>query len=143
MERNISKEFDRIKEVENWLCNYKSTKAGIESLKEEYEVLNDVGSGIDTSREAVSKTYKFNSEVENTAIQLALIDSRIKMMERKIEKIDRALNSLSSIEKEIIKYKCIEGMYYYEFTYKVYKSERQCKRIKKIALEKVAIALGL
>lgn len=143
MERNISKEFDRIKEVENWLYNYKSTKAGIESLKEEYEVLNDVGSGIDTSRESVSKTHKFNSEVENTAIQLALIDSRIKMMERKIEKIDRALNSLSSIEKEIIKYKCIEGMYYYEFTYKVYKSERQCKRIKKIALEKVAIALGL
>lgn len=125
MERNISKEFDRIKEVENWLCNYKSTKAGIESLKEEYEVLSN------------------NSEAENKDIKLVLVDSRIKMMERKIEKIDRALNSLSSIEKEIIEYKCIEGMYYYEFTYRVYKSERQCKRIKKIALEKVAVALGL
>ncbi|WP_186430896.1 hypothetical protein [Clostridium sp. BSD9I1] len=125
MERNISKEFDRIKEVENWLCNYKSTKAGIESLKEEYEVLSN------------------NSETENKDIKLVLVDSRIKMMERKIEKIDRALNSLSSIEKEIIEYKCIEGMYYYEFTYRVYKSERQCKRIKKIALEKVAVALGL
>lgn len=125
MERNISKEFDRIKEVENWLCNYKSTKAGIESLKEEYEALSN------------------NSEAENKDIKLVLVNSRIKMMERKIEKIDRALNSLSSIEKEIIEYKCIEGMYYYEFTYRVYKSERQCKRIKKIALEKVAVALGL
>lgn len=143
MEKSISKEFDRIKEVENWLYNYKSTKAGIESLKEEYEVLNDIGSGIDTSRESVGKTYKFNSEVENTAIQLALIDSRIKIMERKIEQIDRALHSLSKVEREVINYKCIEGMYYYEFTYRVYKSERQCKRIKKIALEKIALALGL
>ena len=55
-------EFDRIIETEKWLYNYKSIKAGIESLKEEYEVLNDVGSGIDTSREATSKTYKFSSE---------------------------------------------------------------------------------
>ena len=33
-------------------------------------------------------------------------------------------------------------MYYYEFTYKVFKSERQCERIKSIALNKIAIALG-
>lgn len=116
-------EFDKAREAEKWLYNYKSTKAGIESLKEEYEVL---------------------SKVENAAIQLSLLDSRINCMERKIKQIDRALNeALSNIEREVIKYACIEGMYYYEFTYKVYKSERQCKRIKKIALEKIAIALGL
>ncbi|WP_411680440.1 hypothetical protein [Clostridium thailandense] len=123
MEHIDKKEFDKIREAENWLYNYKSTKAGIESLKEEYEVL---------------------SEVKNTAIQLSLLESRINNMERKIKQIDRALDqALTNIEKEIIKYACIEGMYYYEFTYKVYKSERQCKRIKKMALEKIAIALGL
>lgn len=121
--KNIDKkEFDKIRESENWLLNYKSIKAGIESLKEEYKVLSNEDLGEDT--------------------KLVLLDSRIKVMERKIEQIDRALNSLSNVEKEVINYKCIEGMYYYEFTYKVYKSERQCKRIKKLALEKIAIALG-
>jgi len=136
-------EFDRIIETEKWLYNYKSIKAGIESLKEEYEVLNDVGSGIDTSREATSKTYKFSSETENTAIKLALLDGRIRTMERKVEQIDRALAALNNIEREVIEYKCIEGMYYYEFTYKVCMGERQCMRIKKRALKKIAIALGL
>jgi len=116
------KEFDRTSEAEKWLYNYKSTKAGIESLKEEYEVLSNSGP---------------NAE-------LALLESRIKSMERKIKQIDRALNeALSNVERDVIKYACIEGMYYYEFTYKVYKSERQCKRIKKLALEKTAMALGL
>lgn len=116
------KEFDKIREAENWLYNYKSIKAGIETLKEEYRVLSNI-----------------NSEKD----KLIILDSRIKSMSRKIEHIDRALTSLSKVEKEIVNYKCIEGMYYYEFTYKVYKSERQCKRIKKLALEKIAIALGL
>lgn len=117
------KEFNRASEAEKWLYNYKSIKAGIQSLKEEYEVLKDVSSGADT--------------------ELALLDSRIKSMERKIQQIDRALDSLNNVEREIIQYKCIEGMYYYQFTYKVYTGERQCMRIKQRALNKIAIALGL
>lgn len=116
--------FDKIREAEKWLYNYKSIKAGIESLKEEYD--NPIGSRtkINTSREFA-------------------LESRIKSMERKVEQMDRALAALNNVEREVITYKCIEGMFYYEFTYKVYKSERQCKRIKKIALKKIAIALGL
>jgi len=117
------KEFDKRREAENWLYNYKSIKAGIENLKEEYEVLSNNESGLDT--------------------ELELLDIRIKTMQRKIEQIDRALNALSNIEREVINYKCIEGMYYYEFTCKVYTGERQCMRIKQRALKKIAIALGL
>jgi DNA-directed RNA polymerase specialized sigma24 family protein len=121
MESADKKEFDKIREAENWLYNYKSTKTGIENLKENYKVLNGVGS----------------------EIELKLLDDRIKAMERKVEQIDRALNALSNIEREVINYKCIEGMYYYEFTCKVYTGERQCMRIKQRALKKIAIALGL
>lgn len=117
----IEEQFDKIEEAEKWLYTYKSTKAGIDTLKEEYKVLSN----------------------KSSDMELALIDSRIETMKRKIDQIDRALDSLSKVEREVINYKCIEGMYYYEFTYKVYKSERQCKRIKKLALEKIAIALGL
>lgn len=134
------KKFDKISESEKWLYNYKSTKAGIESLKEEYETLNDIDFEVDVLKRAKWKT---NDEGENIATQLDLIDNRIKTMKRKIEQIDRALSSLSNIEREIIRYKCIEGMRYYEFTYKVHMSERQCMRIKKRALRKINIALGL
>ncbi len=120
-------EFDRIAETEKWLYNYKSIKAGIESLKEKKEILNNDGSEMDDSKR----------------ITLDLLNSRIKSMQRKIEQIDRALAALNKVEREIVTYKCIDGLYYYEFTYKVYKSERQCKRIKKIALKKMSIALGL
>jgi DNA-directed RNA polymerase specialized sigma24 family protein len=117
-------DFHKIREAEKWLYNYKSIKAGIESLKEEYDNPIDSRTKINTSREFA-------------------LESRIKSMERKVEQMDRALAALNNVEREVITYKCIEGMFYYEFTYKVYKSERQCKRIKKIALKKIAIALGL
>jgi hypothetical protein len=120
-------EFDKAMEAERWLFNYKSTKAGIESLKEEQKVLNNDISEMDDSKK----------------ITLDLLNSRIKNMQRKIEQIDRALAALNKVEREIVTYKCIDGLYYYEFTYKVYKSERQCKRIKKIALKKMSIGLGL
>lgn len=123
MENIDKKDCNKISEAEKWLYNYKSIKAGIENLKEEYKVLSNASYGTD--------------------VELALLDGRMKIMERKIEQIDRALGSLSNVEREVVNYKCIEGMYYYEFTHMVYKSERQCKRIKKLALEKIAIALGL
>lgn len=79
-----------------------------------------------------------NKEIENKIPKLA---EHLKEG-KEIKQIDRALSSLSNIEKQVIQYKCIQGMYYYEFTYKVFKSERQCKRIKSIVLNKIAIALG-
>lgn len=131
----------QVKEIEKWLTHYKVIKAGIENLKEEYKLVEDCGRGIDTSQESTSKTYKFNSEVENTAIKLCLMKKRIKHMENKINKIDKALEALSELEREIIKERYIENKYYYQFTYKLYKSERQCKRIRKKALEKMCIAI--
>lgn len=131
----------QIKEIEKWLTHYKVIKAGIENLKEEYKLIEDCGRGIDTSQEATSKTYKFNSEVENIAIKLCLMEKRIKHMENKINKINKALEALSDLEREIIEEKYIENKYYYQFTYKLYKSERQCKRIRKEALEKMSIAI--
>ncbi|MFL0196414.1 hypothetical protein ACJDU8_12735, partial [Clostridium sp. WILCCON 0269] len=87
------KEFDRISEAEKWLRKYKSIKAGIESLKEEYKGLGDDG-----------------CRIEHTDDKLNLLNNRIKIMETKVEQADRALNSLSKVEREVITYKCIEGM---------------------------------
>ncbi|MBV4417186.1 hypothetical protein [Clostridium tyrobutyricum] len=119
----LRNEFNKILEAERWLYKYKSIKAGIKSLKEKYD------------------SY-IKSKIPDP-IKITEIDKKIKDSQKRIEQIDRALSVLNKVEKEVIIYKCIDGMFYYEFTYKVYKSERQCKRIKKRALEKIAIALGL
>ncbi len=139
--RNNNINLDKIKEVEKWLYTYKSIQAGIENLKEQLWALSDAGSGVDTTREAVSKTNKFSSQVEDTVMKMRLLEDRILNMENKIIQVDRALESLSDAEREVIGYFYIQNKNYFEFTYKLYKSERTCKRIKRQALEKLKIAL--
>lgn len=133
------KEFDKINEVESFLYNYKSIKLAIENLKMELDTIDETIIGSIDYKEATGKTNKFNSNVESSFMKKELLKSRIKHMENKIEQIDKALAILPDIEKEIINYRYIEGKNYYEFTYKVYKSERQCRRIKDRALEKIVV----
>ncbi|KYH35847.1 hypothetical protein CLTEP_02400 [Clostridium tepidiprofundi DSM 19306] len=134
-------EFKKRKQVEEWLRDYKSIKASIKNLKEEYKLLQDTSSAIDVSKEVVSKTNKFNSEVENTIIKLNELENRIKRMEHLINKIDRALNTLNDTEREIVINRCIENKYYYQFTHLIYVSERTAKRIKQEALRKMVIVM--
>lgn len=135
------KQYDEINEVESWLYNYKSIKIGIENLKVEYEENKDITIGsADPSKETII-TNKFNSSVENTIISSELLDNRVKYMENKIRKIDKALSSLSKEEYIVINNYYIEGKHIYEFTHEVNTSESTCKRIKKRALNKIRIAL--
>lgn len=131
--------FDRINEVESFLYNYKSIKLAIENLKIELYAMDETVIGAIDYKESTEKTNKFNSVVENNFMKKELLKSRIKHMQTKIEQIDKALAILPDIEREIINYKYIEGKNYYEFTYKVYKSERQCRRIKDRALKKIVV----
>jgi len=112
-----NKRFDKINEVEGFLYNYKSIKLAIENLKMELE--------------SIKKT--------NNCIEEELLKSRIEHMETKVKQIDKALEILPDVEKEIIQYRYIEGKNYYEFTYKIYKSERQARRLKNKALQKIVI----
>lgn len=142
MENRImsKKEFDKINEVESFLYNYKSIKLAIENLKMELASMEEPSLSAIQYKEGSGKTNKFNSDVENKVLRKELLESRIKHMESKTEQIDKALSILPDIEKEIIQYRYIEGKNYYEFTYKIYKSERQCRRIKNKALNKIVIS---
>lgn len=138
--KNIDKkEFDKINEVESFLYNYKSIKLAIENLKMELDSMDETVISAIQYKESTGKTNKFNSDVENKIMKKELLESRIKHMETKIKQIDKALAILPDIEKEIINFRYIEGQNYYEFTYKVYRSERQCRRIKSKALEKIVV----
>ncbi|AZV56785.1 sigma factor-like helix-turn-helix DNA-binding protein [Clostridium sp. AWRP] len=133
------KEFDKINEVESFLYNYKSIKLAIENLKMELATMDEPSISAIQYKECTGKTNKFNSDVENKILQKELLESRIKHMETKIKQIDKALSILPDIEREIIQYRYIEGKNYYEFTYKIYKSERQARRLKNKALQKIVI----
>lgn len=133
------KEFDKINEVESFLYNYKSIKLAIENLKMELATMDEPSISAIQYKECTGKTNKFNSDVENKILQKELLKSRIEHMETKIKQIDKALSILPDIEREIIQYRYIEGKNYYEFTYKIYKSERQARRLKNKALQKIVI----
>lgn len=138
--KNIDKkEFDKINEVESFLYNYKSIKLAVENLKMELDIMDETVISAIQYKECIGRTNKFNSDVENKLMRKELLEERIRHMENKIKQIDRALEILPEIEREIINYRYIEGQNYYEFTYKVYKSERQCRRIKDRALEKIVV----
>lgn len=134
-------EFEKRKQLEEWLRDYNFIKMSIENLKKDYELIKDVGSGIDISKESTGKTNKFSSEVENIVIKLNSIENKIKQMETLIKKIDNAIEILNNTEKEIIKNRCIENRYYYQFIHNVCISERTAKRIKSEAIRKMTIAV--
>lgn len=121
------------------MYNYKSIKLSIENLKAELAEMDQTSISAIQYKESAGKTNRFNSDVENKILRKELLKSRIEHMENKIKQIDKALSILPDIEREIIQYRYIEGRNYYEFTYKIYKSERQCRRIKNKALNKIVI----
>lgn len=124
--------------VEKWLYNYESEKLRVDALKTLYEEkLSMAGSGADPLRERTSKTYKFNSETENTAIELTLIKDRIKHMERKLEIIDNGLSSLSEGERIIIDEKYIKCHSWEQVIDNAHYSMRWCKELKKRAINKL------
>lgn len=96
------------KRVEAMLYNYKKTKAEINILNRQLEMLkNDYrGTGAISYDEKSSPTNKFNSSVENEVIKRAKeieeLKDRIQSKEVEINNIDDALTILTENERFII-----------------------------------------
>lgn len=138
---------DKYKETEYLLYNYKMILISIENLKEDIELLKEecgVGS-IDTEKENLSKTYKFSSVVENTALstmeQIEYLEMSIRKMEGQIEGVDKALRGLSEEERIILVEKYIEGRQWWQVASKVRYSERWCKSLRTDAIKKMALGI--
>lgn len=139
---NIEKnDFNKRKEVEKWLYNYKSIKLAIENLKMELKCFNETIISAIQYKESTGKTNKFNSEVENKVASKELLEGRIKHMETKINQIDRSLSILPETEREVIQNFYIQGKCYFQFCNDLRLSERTAQRIKNGALNKIIISL--
>lgn len=135
--------YQKEKKVAEWLEEYDIIKARIELLNEYIDDLAEAGMGISYDRDTISPTNAFNSKVENVIIKMDKHDilGDIKRLQNTINAIDKALGSLTEIEKTVIVNRCIERKYYYQFCYKIGASERTAKRIKKEALKKMSIVI--
>lgn len=99
---------NKYKKVESMLYNYKNTKAEINILKRDLEILeNDYkGTSAISYDEKTQSTNAFNSAVENEVIRRAeriqQLRNKIRLKEIEIENIDDALETLNPDDKLFI-----------------------------------------
>lgn len=137
------------KETEYLLYSYKMFKISIENMRNEIEFLEneeDGMTGINYDGISTSPTHKFSSITEDAALskseKIDYLEHSIRRIESTLEGIDRALEGLSDIERNVIVERYIEGLQWWQVGYKVKYSERHCKRIRTDAINKLAIGLN-
>lgn len=100
---------ENIKLLEEILYNYKKTKIEIKNMYLDLEILeNDyMGAGSIGYGEKSSKTYKFNSSVENEIVKrekdINDMKRKIRLKEIQIQRIDETIETLNERESYIIK----------------------------------------
>lgn len=113
--------------AEGMLYNYKNLKAQIKNIELDIEErVNDYNtlSAVQYDKDKISKTYKFNSEVENKVIDIEsaqrdlksetnFLKAKKRSKEIQVERIDNILSVLTEEE-----YKLIELRYFKEMQFK-------------------------
>lgn len=136
-------EYQKEQQIVEWLKEYKACQLGIENLEQMIEDISEADMGINYGKESSVSTNKFSSVVENACLKIDKLNirHRIKVMQNIVNSVDKALESLTNIEKEVVVNRCAKGKYYYEFCYKIGVSERMARRIKRQALNKMCIVI--
>lgn len=133
----------KIKEVERIIREYKKKKARIDILREELESLEATGvSALNFDYRPEKYEIKMVKPTEDEALELNEIkdrvNKRILVLEKQIKIVEKSIDALSDIEKEVIYNKLILAKPYWMVCADIHISERTAKRIKKSALEKLA-----
>ncbi|OZV10776.1 hypothetical protein CIW83_18325 [Tissierella sp. P1] len=138
---------DYYKETEYLLYNYKMFEISIENMEQEIEYLEkeDGMTGISYDGISTSPTHKFSSITEDAALsnseKIQFLQRNIERNRRQLEKIDRAMMGLSEVERIILEQKYIEGKQWWQVAHKAGYSERQCRNIRKDAINKMIIGI--
>jgi ArpU family phage transcriptional regulator len=134
---------DKYTKTEEWLYKLDALKERIKNLKMQYEEteLKAQSDGIDYSKDKLSNTYAFNSSTENIGIKLAEIQQEIKEQENRVTMLESGLSILNETEKSILTNKYLSNEPWWKIAYNCGYSERQCRRVRSKAIEKLSIAL--
>jgi len=96
---------DYKKVIETWLRDYNEINIQLESYKmlyEEIELHVKNGDPVQYDQDKLSGTNKFNSQVENEAIQLATLKTTINHLENRRLVVDQGVKQLEDKERRII-----------------------------------------
>lgn len=135
------------KSIEKILKNYNMLKLNIEIADKQLQRLeeDDGLKGVSYDKEQLSKTYKFISATEDTAIEKIIKKDKIEKDKDKSQEwisiMDRLINELDDVEKEILKMYYMEGMQWWQIAHKVKYSERWCKELRTKAIRKLVVGL--
>jgi len=96
---------DYKKITENWLRNYSDILIHLDACKELYaEVEEHIknGDAICYDKDKLSPSYKFSSDTENKAIELATLQNKINHLENKVLVINQGIKKMDEKERRII-----------------------------------------
>ena len=129
-----------IRQITLILNQFKMLQSELENTKmiyDEYNNSHNILKPVDTTREALSKSYNITSSTEDLAILLIEYKESIGKLEMQIKAIETALKCLTERERKVVVLKYIEGMKWSEVSDKLGFSEKWCKEIKKQAYNKL------
>lgn len=121
---------DMYRAIESMLWNYNNLKAQIKNIELDIlEIENDYSTlnAVQYDKDSLSKSYKFNSEVENKVVdrdkEIKFLMARKKSKEIQIERIDNMLSVLHKEELELIQFRYFKGMQFKDIADELCKSD--------------------
>jgi len=141
-----------MKEIEKVLKNIKKYDAKISDIELEIADLKDLCS-ISIRGINYDNLVKTNSLISKTELQamkdleiertIEILEYKKRHLERFLSRINNAIGSLNDIEKQIIQLKCLDNKIWRFITFEVGLEERQCREIKKRAIEKICNVINV
>lgn len=134
---------EKIKLLEKMLYDYRRNKIEIKNLKLDLEILENDYTGVGNIgyEERSSKTYKFNSSVENEIVrrekEMMDIKREIRLKEIQIQRIDDTIEVLSERENYIIKEFYFKNNQIKYISMDLSLAETYCSTLKTEALKKL------
>ena len=134
---------EKIKLLEKMLYDYRRNKIEIKNLKLDLEILENDYTGVGNIGydERSSKTYKFNSSVENEIVrrekEMMDIKREIRLKEIQIQRIDDTIEVLSERENYIIKEFYFNNIQIKYISMDLSLAETYCSTLKTEALKKL------
>ena len=148
MDKKLEK--DLFKFTEEILKGYKHIEAFIKKTEEQLELkdkeeLITTLQAINYDSIKISPTFSINRSTETKALDRVEEEVELKVdlyMNKKIKKeIDRAINNLSQIHKDVIGFRYIKRLSWLEISEKMNYEERQLRNKKNEAIKTIAIEL--
>ena len=122
-------------------------KINIQNTQEEIEYLksNDGMKGLSYDGISTSPTNEKKSSTEIVALSntevIHYLEKNIEKSTLKLESIDRALEGLEEVERKVIVEKYINAKQWWQVSNVVYLGERQCRNIRKAAIDKMIVGI--